>query len=55
MTAPILALAMILDALFGEPDWLWRRAPHPAVLIGRLIGALDRRFNRPRRSVWRGC
>ena len=47
MTAPILALAMILDALFGEPDWLWRRAPHPAVLIGRLIGALDRRFNRP--------
>ncbi|NGM45720.1 cobalamin biosynthesis protein [Rhodobacter sp. SGA-6-6] len=47
MTSPILALALILDALFGEPDWLWRRLPHPAVLIGRLIAALDRRFNRP--------
>ena len=47
MTAPILALAMILDAIFGEPDWLWRRVPHPAVLIGRLIGTLDRRFNGP--------
>lgn len=46
MTAPILALALILDAIFGEPDWLWRRLPHPAVLIGRLIGVLDRRFNR---------
>lgn len=41
-----LVLAMILDALFGEPDWLWRRLPHPAVLMGRLIGAADRRFNR---------
>ncbi|MGA0542014.1 adenosylcobinamide-phosphate synthase CbiB [Neotabrizicola sp. VNH66] len=40
-----LALAMILDALFGEPDWLWRRIPHPAVVMGRIIGAADRRFN----------
>jgi adenosylcobinamide-phosphate synthase len=47
MTAPILALALILDALLGEPDWLWRRLPHPATLMGRLIAALDRRFNRP--------
>ncbi len=47
MTAPILAFALILDALFGEPDWLWRRLPHPATLMGRLIAALDRRFNRP--------
>jgi adenosylcobinamide-phosphate synthase len=47
MTAPILALALVLDALFGEPDWLWRRLPHPATLMGRLIARLDRRFNRP--------
>ena len=46
MTAPILALALLLDALFGEPDWLWRRLPHPAALMGRLIARLDRRFNR---------
>ncbi|NPD14541.1 cobalamin biosynthesis protein [Xinfangfangia sp. D13-10-4-6] len=40
-----LVIAMILDALLGEPGWLWRRVPHPAVLMGRLIGAADRRFN----------
>ncbi len=38
-------LAMILDAIFGEPKWLWDRQPHPAVLMGRLIGWADRRFN----------
>ena len=44
-TAAILALAMLLDAALGEPDWLWRRLPHPAVLMGRLIGWGDRRLN----------
>ena len=37
-TAAILVLAMLLDAALGEPAWLWRRLPHPAVLMGRLIG-----------------
>ncbi|MEM6390284.1 MAG: adenosylcobinamide-phosphate synthase CbiB [Pseudomonadota bacterium] len=41
-----LALAMVLDSLFGEPRWLWDRAPHPAVLIGRAIAWADRRLNR---------
>ncbi|MDP5083792.1 MAG: adenosylcobinamide-phosphate synthase CbiB [Yoonia sp.] len=40
-----LVLAMILDALFGEPRWLWTRLPHPAVLMGRLIGWCDTTFN----------
>lgn len=40
-----LALAMLLDAAFGEPRWLWDRMPHPAILMGRLIAALDARFN----------
>lgn len=40
-----LTAALILDAIFGEPDWMWRRLPHPAVLLGRLVGALDRRLN----------
>ncbi len=39
-------IAMLLDALLGEPDWIWRRVPHPAVLIGRAINWLDERFNR---------
>jgi adenosylcobinamide-phosphate synthase len=42
----ILILAMLLDATAGEPRLLWDRVPHPAVLMGRLIGWCDRRFNR---------
>ncbi|MEM6759415.1 MAG: adenosylcobinamide-phosphate synthase CbiB [Pseudomonadota bacterium] len=38
---------MICDALFGEPRWLWSRLPHPAVLMGRLVGLLDQKLNRP--------
>ena len=40
-----LVLAMLLDALLGEPRWLWSRAPHPAVIMGHVIGWCDRRFN----------
>ena len=40
-----LVLALLLDAAFGEPDWLWSRVTHPAVAIGRLIDRADRRFN----------
>jgi cobalamin biosynthesis protein CobD/CbiB len=36
---------MLLDAMLGEPDWLWKRVPHPVVLIGKSIGWLDRRMN----------
>ncbi len=41
----VLAIAMVLDALLGEPRWLWDRAPHPAVLMGRVVGWLDARLN----------
>lgn len=40
-----LIIAMLLDAALGEPRWLWNRFPHPAVLMGQLIGWCDRRFN----------
>ena len=42
----ILVSAMILDALFGEPKLIWDRIPHPAVVMGRLIAALEARLNR---------
>ena len=42
----VLLLALGLDALIGDPDWLWRRLPHPVVLFGRLIDGMDRRWNR---------
>ncbi|MFG5382944.1 adenosylcobinamide-phosphate synthase CbiB [Yoonia sp. R2-816] len=41
-----LILGMLLDAIFGEPRWLWSRIPHPAVLTGQLIGWCDAKFNK---------
>ncbi|MGI9365284.1 MAG: adenosylcobinamide-phosphate synthase CbiB [Rhizobiaceae bacterium] len=33
----LLTLALLIDLIVGDPDWLWRRVPHPVVLIGKLI------------------
>lgn len=45
MSAALLIPAMLLDAAFGEPKWLWSRAPHPAVLMGRAVQAVDDALN----------
>jgi adenosylcobinamide-phosphate synthase len=37
--------AMLLDAVFGEPKWIWTRLPHPAVLMGNLIKWCDTHYN----------
>ncbi|AZL58864.1 cobalamin biosynthesis protein [Tabrizicola piscis] len=50
----ILTIALLLDAAFGEPRILWDRLPHPAVLMGRLVGWCDRRFNRGQSLRLRG-
>ncbi|MEM9097435.1 MAG: adenosylcobinamide-phosphate synthase CbiB [Pseudomonadota bacterium] len=42
----MLAIALLLDAAFGEPDWLWRRLPHPVVVMGNAIAWWERRLNR---------
>lgn len=47
----ILLLALAIDAIAGDPAWLWRAVPHPAALLGRAVGALDRRLNRERASA----
>ena len=47
----ILFLALALDRLVGDPDALWRRVPHPVVLFGQAIGAMDRLFNEKRLSA----
>jgi len=39
-------LALVIDAMVGDPVFLWKRVPHPVTLIGRLIEALERRLNR---------
>ncbi|KQR68884.1 adenosylcobinamide-phosphate synthase CbiB [Rhizobium sp. Leaf341] len=47
MRLVILAAGLLLDRLVGDPDWLWRRLPHPVVLFGAAIGICERRMNRP--------
>jgi adenosylcobinamide-phosphate synthase len=39
-----LLLALALDALLGDPRWLWRRVPHPVVAMGRAITRLEERW-----------
>ncbi len=38
---PALLVALLLDRAVGEPERLWRRLPHPVVLIGRAISRLE--------------
>jgi adenosylcobinamide-phosphate synthase len=38
----ILALALLLDRYFGDPDWLWRKYPHPVVWFGKAIEAAEK-------------
>ena len=44
---PILALALLFDAVVGDPRALYARVPHPAVMLGWCVGVLDRGFNQP--------
>ena len=44
-TLTLLLIALVLDAILGEPDWLWNRFPHPATLMGRCVEWLDDRLN----------
>ena len=54
-TATILLLALLLDAALGEPKWLWDRAPHPAVLMGRAVAYLDRGMNTANGGILAGA
>jgi len=40
-----LIVALLLDAAFGEPSWLWSRITHPAVMMGHVVGWFDRILN----------
>lgn len=51
----ILALALLLDALLGEPEPVWSRLPHPAVLMGKAVGWVDRQMNHGRGRVVTGA
>lgn len=40
-----MALALMIDAVIGWPDWLFRRIGHPVTWIGALIDRLETRWN----------
>lgn len=42
----ILVTALVIDAILGEPEWLWRRLPHPVVIFGRAISMASNLGNR---------
>lgn len=44
-TLATLLIALIIDAIMGDPDWLWRHLPHPVVWFGGIINFLDRTLN----------
>jgi adenosylcobinamide-phosphate synthase len=44
----VLVLALLVDALIGDPDSLWKRAPHPVVMFGWVIDRLDAALNNER-------
>ncbi len=53
---PVLLAALALDALLGDPPGLYKRVPHPVVLIGRLAERLERAlYGGPRGRRLRGA
>ena len=54
----VLLLALLIDRSIGDPDWIWRKVPHPVAAFGAGIKWFETRFNRksmsPRRRKWFG-
>ncbi len=45
MIYTLISVALLLDSLMGEPDWLWSRLPHPVRIMGFGIGKVDEKLN----------
>lgn len=54
-TLTIALVALLVDALIGWPEALYRRISHPVVWLGRLISTLDARWNRGGHRIARGA
>ena len=39
--ALLLLIALVLDWLVGDPDWLWKRIPHPVAGFGKAVSLSD--------------
>ncbi|MCG5484857.1 MAG: cobalamin biosynthesis protein [Sinorhizobium meliloti] len=42
----ILVMALLLDRILGDPDWLWSRLTHPVVFFGKAVEFVDEALNR---------
>ncbi|UZW57613.1 adenosylcobinamide-phosphate synthase CbiB [Sphingobium sp. JS3065] len=51
MAEPVALAALMLDAALGWPGWLYARIGHPVGGFARIIGAVERRWNR---VAWSG-
>ncbi|AEG51327.1 Cobalamin biosynthesis protein cbiB [Sphingobium chlorophenolicum L-1] len=51
MVEPMALAALMLDAALGWPGWLYARIGHPVGGVARIIGAMERRWNR---TDWSG-
>ncbi|MDB5525401.1 MAG: cobalamin biosynthesis protein [Rhizobium sp.] len=40
-----LSIALLIDRVVGDPNWLWAKVPHPVVLFGKAIAFFDKQFN----------
>lgn len=41
----VLLAALLIDRFVGDPDWLWKKIPHPVALFGKVIDRMDVVFN----------
>ncbi|MBX4863674.1 cobalamin biosynthesis protein [Rhizobium sophorae] len=41
----VLLLALLLDRIAGDPQWLWSRVPHPVAIFGAAISYADQQLN----------
>ena len=54
MMALVALIALLIDAAIGWLDVIYRRIGHPVTWLGRLIAALDARWNRGTHRTFRG-
>lgn len=47
-----LFLALLVDRIVGDPDWLWRKVRHPVVLFGAAISFAERQLNLPDKTPY---
>lgn len=40
-----LGIALAVDRIFGEPEAIWSRVPHPIVVFGNAISFVEKRWN----------